>query len=241
LRGTLDRQVRGIWNTTPANAWGILAVEKFAAAFEPAPPVGINSVTLNNKTQTQDWGKKPKGQTLSFPWPPQQSKLTISAAPQGKPWATVESRAAIPLDSPLSTGYKIEKTYAQMEPKSGGFKNGDLVRVHLKIEAQSDMGWVVVNDPIPAGSSILGTGLGRDSQLATQGERYQGWVWPTFEERSQEAFRAFYEYVPKGNWTVEYTLRLNQAGKFHLPPTRVEALYAPEMFGEIPNSDWEIK
>jgi uncharacterized protein YfaS (alpha-2-macroglobulin family) len=40
---------------------------------------------------------------------------------------------------------------------------------------------------------------------------------------------------------VEYTLRLNQAGKFQLPPTRVEALYAPEMFGEIPNPDWEIK
>ncbi len=241
LRGTLDRQVRGIWNTTPANAWGVLAVEKFAKAFEPAPPAGIHSVTLNNKTQTQDWGKKPKGQTLSFPWPPQQSKLTITASPQGKPWSTVESRAAIPLDSPLSTGYKIEKTFAPLETKSGGLKNGDLVRIHLKIEAQSDMGWVVVSDPIPAGSSILGTGLGRDSQLATQGERNEGWVWPTFEERSQEAFRAFYEYVPKGNWTVEYTLRLNQAGKFHLPPTRVEALYAPEMFGEIPNSDWEIK
>jgi uncharacterized protein YfaS (alpha-2-macroglobulin family) len=34
---------------------------------------------------------------------------------------------------------------------------------------------------------------------------------------------------------VEYTLRMNKAGTFHLPPTRVEALYAPEMFGEAPS------
>jgi uncharacterized protein YfaS (alpha-2-macroglobulin family) len=31
---------------------------------------------------------------------------------------------------------------------------------------------------------------------------------------------------------VEYTLRLNNVGDFALPPSRVEALYAPEMFGE---------
>jgi hypothetical protein len=39
---------------------------------------------------------------------------------------------------------------------------------------------------------------------------------------------------------VEYTLRLNQPGVFGLPPTRVEALYAPEMFGEIPNESIEV-
>ena len=32
-------------------------------------------------------------------------------------------------------------------------------------------------------------------------------------------------------------MRLNQAGTFQLPPTRVEALYAPEMFGEMPNAN----
>ena len=35
---------------------------------------------------------------------------------------------------------------------------------------------------------------------------------------------------------MQYTVRLNNAGSFALPPTRVEALYAPEMFGEMPNA-----
>ena len=33
---------------------------------------------------------------------------------------------------------------------------------------------------------------------------------------------------------------LGQAGTFHLPPTRVEALYAPERFGESPNTAIEV-
>jgi uncharacterized protein YfaS (alpha-2-macroglobulin family) len=56
-----------------------------------------------------------------------------------------------------------------------------------------------------------------------------------FEERSFDAFRAYYRFVPKGTWVVEYSVRLNNAGRFELPPTRVEAMYAPEMFGELPN------
>jgi uncharacterized protein YfaS (alpha-2-macroglobulin family) len=35
-------------------------------------------------------------------------------------------------------------------------------------------------------------------------------------------------------------VRLNNAGEFALPPTRAEALYAPEMFGEIPNAKLKV-
>ena len=83
--------------------------------------------------------------------------------------------------------------------------------------------------------------MSRDSQLLTKEEERKGFVWPTYEERSFEAFRAYFEYVPKGKWTVEYTVRLNQSGAFHLPTTRVEALYFPEMFGEMPNKIVEVQ
>jgi uncharacterized protein YfaS (alpha-2-macroglobulin family) len=117
-----------------------------------------------------------------------------------------------------------------------------LVRVHLKIEAQTDMTWVVVDDPIPAGASHLGTGLGRDSEIATSGEKINAdsFSWPVFSERAFDAFRAYYEYVPKGVFEVEYTIRLNQSGTFKLPPTHVEALYEPEMLGDLPNVPFEV-
>jgi uncharacterized protein YfaS (alpha-2-macroglobulin family) len=76
--------------------------------------------------------------------------------------------------------------------------------------------------------------------MLTQGEKRQGLVWPAFEERTFESFRAYYLYVPKGRFVVEYTVRLNNAGEFHLPATHVEAMYAPEMFGELPNADLRV-
>ena len=57
-----------------------------------------------------------------------------------------------------------------------------------------------------------------------------------FFERSFESFRSYYQYLPKGTVTMEYTVRLNNVGDFALPPSRVEAMYAPEMFGEYPNA-----
>ena len=85
--------------------------------------------------------------------------------------------------------------------------------------------------PGAAGATILGSGLGRDSEIATQGQKREGWGWPAFEERGFESFRSYYEYLPKGTVTMQYTVRLNNAGDFALPPSRVEAMYAPEMFG----------
>ena len=149
----------------------------------------------------------------------------------------IQSRAAIPLRQPFSSGYRIQRSVSAVEQREKGkWSRGDVMRVRLDLEAQSDMTWVVVEDPVPAGASVLGTGLGRDSQILAGGEKKQGWVWPAFEERKFDSFRAYYRFVPKGKWTLEYTLRLNNPGEFLLPETRVEALYAPEMFGEIPNA-----
>ena len=52
--------------------------------------------------------------------------------------------------------------------------------------------------------------------------------------------RFTWAYLPRGRHVVEYTLRLNHSGRFALPPTRVEAMYAPERFGEAPNEAWDV-
>ena len=115
-----------------------------------------------------------------------------------------------------------------------------MLRVRLEVDAQSDMTWVVVSDPVPGGATLLGSGLGRDSAIATGTERPAGNARPAFEERSFEAFRSYFDHLPRGKHVVEYTVRLNNPGTFALPPTRVEAMYAPESFAEVPNAAIEV-
>lgn len=240
--GAIARQQRGAWNTTVANAWGVLALEKFSAKYESVPVTGRTRAVLADRSRQIDWTASPGGGSVSFGWPKGRRELGLSHEGTGKPWATVQSLAAIPLKEPFSSGYRIRKSIAPVtSKKKGAWSRGDVARVTLALEAQADMTWVVVSDPIPAGATILGSGLGRDSGLLARGEKREGLAWSAFTERTFEAFRIYYAFVPKGNWTVEYTVRLNNEGSFRLPPTRVEALYAPEMLGELPNAPVEVR
>ncbi len=234
-RGLLGRQYNGHWRTTTGNAWGTLAMRAFSARFEKTKVGGQSTTELGAKRQSLQWEQSKLLDFLTLPWSDGQERLTVSHQGSGAPWAFVTAKAAIPLREPLSTGYAITRTItpvSQVEP--GKWNVGDVVRVKLDIDAQSDMTWVAVDDPIPAGAQILGGGLGGDSTLLTQGEQNTGRAWPVFEERRFTSYQVFYRYVPKGKFSLEYTIRLNTKGDFNLPPTRVEAMYAPEMFGETP-------
>ena len=171
---------------------------------------------------------------------PAKESLSVTHQGSGKPWLTLQSMAAVDLKAPFSAGYQIRKTITPVEQAdkslpAGRYSRGDVLRITLEVNAASDMSWVAITDPVPAGATILGSGLGRDSEIATQGNRSEGSGWLAFEERSFEAIRSYYQFLPKGVVKLEYTLRLNNVGDFYLPPSRAEAMYAPEMFGETPN------
>jgi uncharacterized protein YfaS (alpha-2-macroglobulin family) len=165
---------------------------------------------------------------VDMPWPDGPHDFTLAHGGEGAPWAIVQSRAAIPLKEPISTGYRVTRTVPRSSARTpAAWTRGDVYRVSLEIDAQSDMTWVVVDDPIPSGAAILGSGLGRDAAMLALGERNAGWAWPAYIERTHSAYRAYYAFVAKGRFKVEYTVRLNNAGRFELPATRVEAMYAP--------------
>jgi hypothetical protein len=254
LAGHLERQQRGAWSTTTANAWSALALERFTARFEAVAVGGRTTATVapgDARPAAQgpgvgtptalDWARQPDGATITLPWPAEAATLRLAHDGPGRPWVLVQARAAVPLKAPLRAGYAVTRSLDAVQRQDPArWTRGDIVRVRLEIDAASDRNWVVVDDPIPAGATVLGTGLGRDSAIATRGERRAGSAWPAFEERAATAFRSYFEFMPRGRHVVEYTLRLNHAGRFGLPPTRAEAMYAPETHGEQPNGVWEV-
>lgn len=242
MLGIIARQSRGVWSSTVGNAWAVLALAKFSNQFEAEKVQGTSRAQTAGASQSVVWAEK-VSETVRLPWPaPSDATLQLTHEGKGKPWVTVQSTAAIALTKPFSSGYTIKKSIEMVEQKQvGQYSVGDIVRVKLEINAQSDMSWVVLTDPLPGGATLLGSGLGRDSAIAAQGEEKGGAAWLAFEERSFEAFRSYYEYVPKGVFSTSYTIRLNNVGQFNLPQTRVEAMYAPEMFGESPNAKIQVK
>lgn len=253
IAGAIGRQQRGHWSTTTANVWGSLALEKFSRKFESEPVTGSTRASVEQggasvANQSLAWSGAATGGKLQLPWPKAdgaQANVRFTQDGNGRPWVTLQSLAAVPLTQAFSSGYRITRRIEAVEQKqAGAYTRGDVLRVTLDIDAQADMSWVVVSDPVPGGATLLGSGLGRDSVIA-QGKqdspRDRGLGWMAYEERSFEAYRAYYESMPKGRTSISYTVRLNNVGEFNLPPTRVEAMYAPEMFGEIPNAKLVVK
>jgi hypothetical protein len=224
------------WDSTMADAWGVVALDRFSQAFESTPVSGAVEATLAGVTKRLTWaaGRAP---SAHFDWPAAAAELSVRQDGAGRPWAMVQSLAAVPLTKPITSGFSLEKTVTPLQQhQPGSLSRGDVVKVTLKGTAQTDTAWVVVRDPIPAGASILGSGLGGGSLVASAATAGGNCPCPAFTERSFEAFTQFYEWVPQGAFALEYVMVLNQDGSFVLPPSRVEAMYAPETFAEIPNA-----
>jgi hypothetical protein len=217
-------------------------MRRFAKAYEGEAVTGRTEISLAGAVAAIDWSAASRA-PVTMPWPDGQADLTFRQAGSGKPWMTTTARAGVPRTEAVAAGYRITKTVTPVEPRSPGqWHRGDRMLVRLDIEAQRAMWWVVVDDPVPAGSSHLGGGLGRGalpapgSDVDWDSRRENDVVTPAFVERSQESWRGYVRYMPRGHSRIEYSIRVNQAGSFHVPPTRVEALYAPEIHGELPNA-----
>ncbi len=125
---------------------------------------------------------------------------------------------------------------------------GDLVLVDLLFESAEARDQVVLDDPLPAGIEALDYDLdttSRASADAEEAERVRAgaepknatWLGTTY--RSAAAHRevrddrvlTFFGHLEPGMYRVHYLARAASIGSFVAPPTRIEAMYAPEVYG----------
>ena len=185
------------------------------------------------------WQAREPPPRIDIPWSAG-GTLALRHEGTGSPWGLVELRAAVPLREAASRGYRIARTVDAEGKTRRGWRRGDVAHIELAIDADRDMTWVVVEDALPPGAVVLGSGLGGDSAMLDDGYR-RGDRWPVFTERGFDSYRAYFRYVPEGRSTLRYSVRYNTAGTFRLPPTRVEAMYAPEMYAEQPIAPLTIR
>jgi len=231
--GVALRQRRGHWDSTPANAWGVIAARRFASLYQSGPVSGTTTMSLAGAVRAAKW---PNGASVSsLPLPPKPAALVLSQSGGAGPWAQVSLSAAVPLSRPLAAGYRITKQIQVIQRRiAGKLSRGDVLRIRITVDASAERNWVVVDDPIPGGATIIGDLGGQSAALAAQASNGEG-VQPSYVERGQDAWRGYFGWVPRGRFTVEYAVRLNGAGTFQLPPTRVEALYSPDIRAAVPN------
>ncbi|MBU6267638.1 MAG: alpha-2-macroglobulin, partial [Sphingomonadales bacterium] len=152
--GAAARQQRGHWDTTPANAWGVLVARRFAAAYPATAIAGVTRATLGKASATVTWPQRPDAQPVRLPL--QAGALLLAQTGGAGPWATVTVHAAVPLTVPLNAGYRLSRSVSVVSARHADkLSQGDVVRVRLTIDANAERNWVALVDPLPPGASVL--------------------------------------------------------------------------------------
>jgi uncharacterized protein YfaS (alpha-2-macroglobulin family) len=244
MLGVVGRLQAGQWWTTQANAFGALAVRQFVQRFEKNPVQGQSAIALKMPgsapaiARAGQWPTPATAQPLGpliMPWGGgERGMLALAHEGSGAPWAMVQSLAAVPLRQARSAGFEVERTMKPVEQKTTGpWARGDIAEITLKLRALGPATWIGLKDPIPAGARNVGPVLVLPGATG-------GWQL-AYTEQAFDAQRIYFRATGPGVITLTYRVQLNASGQFQLPPTRIEAMYNPEMFGEAPNPVWVVQ
>lgn len=236
LKGLNNRMSRGgyFWSTQ-ANLWAAYALERHN---KQASADGRTRITYNGETKEVVWDAGTLEGDATFAWSPAASGVSLEHLGRGEPWVRAQLRAAVSLSGKVDNGIAISKTIKPvLQKRPGRYSVGDVVQVTVTADNKAGIGWLAVDDPVPAGSTVLG-GL---SKLGNVSEPPRTWSGYRYIERTFTNVRSSFEWANKGQHSFSYDLRLTTPGKFALPPTHAEAMYAPEVNGQLGNVVFEIE
>ncbi len=155
--------------------------------------------------------------------------------------------------APADYGFAVERRYVAIDHPDDvsqdadgtwHLKAGASLRVELRFVAPGRRYHVALVDPLPAGLEAVNPALvgvaERPQPLGAaswaEGPMLRGGYWPWWHWHEHQNLRddrveAFSSLVYGGVYTYSYEARATTPGRFVVPPTRVEEMYAPETFG----------
>lgn len=154
----------------------------------------------------------------------------------------------------LSRGIIVSRQYSLEEDKGemaiSEARVGDTIQVKLTIIAPQDLHYVVVEDPIPAGTEGLNQSLKITSVVGQPPELIRtdrkapwdgyGWWWFSQIELHDEKAVLFAAYLPKGTYEYTYLIRASLPGEYRVIPTNAYEMYFPEVFGRSDGALFKI-
>ncbi len=250
------------WETTQETAWSIMALTDWMVVTGELTPDYTFSASLNGQqlaegTATSDNVREATELVVQVQdmLQDEANRLVIERSDgDGNLYYTAHLRAFLPVPEiePLNRGLIVERRYTLADDASNApitdARVGDLVTVRLTVIAPNDLHYVVIEDPIPAGSDAVNPDLATSQQTGTQPELNpqnplsQGWGWWWFSniEYRDEKVVLFSSYLPAGTYEYVYTIRAGLPGTFNVIPTTGYEFYFPEVYGRGAGSTFTI-
>ena len=177
----------------------------------------------------------------------------------GRLYYTMRLDSAIGMEflDPVSKGFTVERRYfdASCDPESESCEPIDdiavdeTVRVELTIVVPNDRIFVMVEDPIPAGTdpidpNLLTSESGRQGTIVPAegdfGHGFWGWWYFDHVQYRDEKVVFLSQFLPAGTYQYTYFLQPTIPGTYQVMPATAREEYFPEVFGRSEGSVFTV-
>jgi alpha-2-macroglobulin len=270
-RGLLAARRGGAWRSTQETAFALLALNAYRKAQERAEPNFVARVWLGGKRLVESAfrGRSTEAREhfiaasgLSG------GDLVFDKDGTGQLFYAARLRYArtrLP-SSALDRGFYVQKTLRAVSPGSlrtalgkvpaqgeQRFAPGALVLADVIVVTPAPRDYVVLDDPLPAGFEAVDTRLSTtaawlrvpgdevatsDDEIAEGNARLAS---SYRQELRDDRALFFVDHMAAGIHHYRYLARATALGRFVVPPTKAEEMYAPEVFGRTAAAMVEVQ
>ncbi len=252
-----SRKLDGTWGTTQDNAWGLIALARYAESVEKDTPDLRVTARLDAKKLGEAvlQGRK-AAEGLFVPMASLGNKGSdIELTSTGTGTLHYTLRLSYARDTlratPEERGFYVERSYERIEPvalargeaqgEAGAWANvGDYVRVTVQVVVPATRRFVMIEDPLPAGLEPVNLTFSTETQSAGSAlSEYQG---PHNHSELRDTLVAFAatELEP-GIYRYQYLARASTPGTFVAPPAGAHEMYHPETYGQTGATTYEVR
>jgi len=127
----------------------------------------------------------------------------------------------------------------QGKPPGEALELGELLAIDLELTAESELTFVAIQVPLPAGLEGVNSGLGAGTgAMRISGGRA---AWVSHQEVRADRVMVYADAVPPGRHKTTVFVRATTAGTFHWPATTGEMMYYPEVYGRTEAAMIEVR
>jgi len=257
LRWFMSRRTGAGWTSTRATAFVLAALARYLGHGRGTSAAGVVTVRLNGQLlQTISLTANAREPEVVLRVPASRLRRDKNDVVLERTGGTtpifyaVELRQTvaqenIPADAP--PGFSVRRAFYRLvpqrtadgrwrlapKPTENRMRQGDRIRVQLRITVPRDMACVLIEDPFPAGCEPSDRGEVDDPNDWTD------WWAATDVRDDRVAF--FARRLPRGEHVIEYNLRAQSPGVYHTLPALVQPMYSPAIRAESAESRVEIR
>lgn len=244
VRYILARRQAGAWMSTKATAMAVYGLTAYMTARgERATPVSVDVAVNGTPVRTVTFESRdltaPDPVLVTAPAREGENTVTLTVKGDGTVYWSATARyfetrtpiartggreLAIAREyftlTPRQTGNRI--VYRQT-PFDGAAAPGDVLLVKLTIAGASDWRFLLIEDPLPAGSEAM------DDDSLYPLERPLARSWRHRRELRDDRVVFFQDGLPGGRVELWYLLKITSPGVFTALPARVTPMYVPEV------------